>query len=193
MISEEHIDMISARVTGIIHQVRELHGRDRSHLTWKNDPSTWSILECLEHLNLYGDFYLPAIEEALNGAGPTTAKEFSPGLIGGFLARSVLPRKKLNKMKTFPDKDPSNTSLGHEVIERFLAQQERLLVLLDRARSADLNRIRVKTFLSRFLKLKLGDIFQFMINHEMRHLRQIEGVQQRMEALMGDRAPGSAT
>ncbi|MBP7408053.1 MAG: DinB family protein [Flavobacteriales bacterium] len=189
MKSEEHIDLIRAQIVEVIDQVRHLKERDRSYLSWKNDPSTWSILECLEHLNLYGDFYLPAIEEALNGAHPTPAKEFTPGLIGGYLARSVLPREKLNKMKTFPDKDPSNTRLGYEVIDRFLVQQEQLIVLLDRARSADLSRVRVRTFLSRFLKLKLGDIFQFMINHALRHLRQIERVQERMDPEIPLRRP----
>ena len=30
-------------------------------LNQKQDDSSWSVLECLEHLNLYGDFYLPEI------------------------------------------------------------------------------------------------------------------------------------
>lgn len=31
-------------------------------LNYKKSPDEWSILECIEHLNLYGDFYLPEIE-----------------------------------------------------------------------------------------------------------------------------------
>ena len=32
-------------------------------LNAKKEASHWSILECLEHLNLYGDFYFPEIEK----------------------------------------------------------------------------------------------------------------------------------
>lgn len=34
-------------------------------LNWRNTPESWSILECLEHLNLYGDYYLPEIENRM--------------------------------------------------------------------------------------------------------------------------------
>ena len=28
-------------------------------LNWKESSKSWSVLECLEHLNLYGQFYIP--------------------------------------------------------------------------------------------------------------------------------------
>ena len=34
-------------------------------LHWKAQPQRWSFLECLEHLNRYGDFYLPELERVV--------------------------------------------------------------------------------------------------------------------------------
>jgi hypothetical protein len=31
-------------------------------------PGAWSAMQCLGHLNAYGDYYLPAIEKAINEA-----------------------------------------------------------------------------------------------------------------------------
>ena len=37
-----------------------------SELNFKESPESWSILECIEHLVRYGNFYLPEIEMQLN-------------------------------------------------------------------------------------------------------------------------------
>ena len=34
-------------------------------LNWKQNSESWSVLECLEHLNLYGYFYIPEIEKTI--------------------------------------------------------------------------------------------------------------------------------
>ena len=49
----------------LIRAAKGLRHLTPAQLNQKKSPESWSILECLEHLNLYGDFYLPAIEGAL--------------------------------------------------------------------------------------------------------------------------------
>ena len=39
---------------------------DLETLNWKETKDIWSILECLEHLNLYGDFYIPEISHLVS-------------------------------------------------------------------------------------------------------------------------------
>lgn len=138
-------------------------------------PGAWNALECLEHLNLYGDFYLPEIDKGIKKAAQQTETVFKPGLLGDYFAKSMLPKEKLNKMKTFKDKNPISTNLDTAVIERFILQQQELIRLMELAQHVSLNRVKIKTSISSLIQLKLGDVFRFIINHNIRHLQQAEG------------------
>lgn len=162
----------------IINQAEKLQQNDLKYLTWKENPESWSILECLEHLNRYGDFYLPEIEHAIQKSNSKPSLEFKPGLLGGYFAKSMLPKEKLNKMKTFKDKNPIHSTLNKTVIQTFLDQQFKLLDLFSKAHNVNLNQVKIKTSISALLRLKLGDTFRFIVNHNIRHMRQIERVQQ---------------
>ena len=89
----------------------------------------------------------------------------------------MLPKEKLNKMKTFKDKNPLNAQLDKSVIDKFLSQQKKLISILHQAKNVSLNKIKIETSISSLLKLKLGDTFQFFINHIVRHFKQIEKIQ----------------
>ena len=93
----------------------------------------------------------------------------------------MLPKEKLNKMKTFKDKNPLNSNLDKTVIDRFIDQQIKLLDLLNQSRNVSLNKVKIQTSVSSIIKLKLGDTFQFFINHIIRHLKQIDRIQQTMK------------
>src|SRR5690606_33104244 len=60
----------------------------------------WSILECVEHLNRYGDFYILEIKRRIQNAQYRPSAVFKPGVLGNYFAKSMLPREQLNKMKT---------------------------------------------------------------------------------------------
>jgi hypothetical protein len=49
-----------------------------------------------------------------------------------------------------------------------------LLSLLHQARRIDLTKIRIPISLTKYIKLKLGDVFMFLIAHNMRHIKQAE-------------------
>lgn len=159
-----------------INQAERLMNIDLKSLTWRQNETSWNILECLEHLNLYGDFYLPQIESKISDSNTKPETEFTSGFLGNYFAKSMLPKEKLNKMKTFKDKNPLNSKLDKTVIEKFIHQQIKLLNLLDQSRSVSLNKVKIRTSISSLIKLKLGDTFQFLINHIVRHINQIEGI-----------------
>jgi hypothetical protein len=138
-------------------------------------------LECLEHLNLYGDFYLPQIESKIENSTTKNDFEFKSGILGNYFAKSMLPKEKLNKMKTFKDKNPLNANLDKTVIDKFINQQIKLLDLLNQSRNVSLNKVKIQTSISSLIKLKLGDTFQFFINHIVRHLNQIDRIHNAMK------------
>lgn len=177
MNSDLLIQAIVEKTRNNINQVEKLKSLDLNLLTWKQNPSSWCILECIEHLNLYGDFYLPEIKSKILSTETKSETEFKSGILGKHFAKSMLPKEKLNKMKTFSDKNPLNAQLEKTVLERFIAQQITLLDLLDRSRNISLNKTKINTSISNLLKIKLGDTFQFLINHNIRHLKQIDNIQ----------------
>lgn len=153
-----------------------LKQKSDSALNWRKTPESWNVLECLEHLNLYGDFYIPEIECAIKNSKTISELEFKSGFLGNYFAMSMLPKEKLNKIKTFKSKNPLNSKLDKVAINRFVDQQLKFIELLDQSRTVDLNKVKVKISISKWIKLKLGDIFRFVINHNSRHIQQIEGI-----------------
>lgn len=146
-------------------------------LNWREDAGQWSVLECIEHLNLYGDFYLPEIENRLSTTKYAKPEEiFNSGFIGNYFAKMMLPKEKLNKIKTFKDKDPIGSSLDKSTIDKFINQQNTCLELLNKARKVSLNKTKTAISISKLIKMKLGDTFRVLIYHNQRHLLQAEKV-----------------
>jgi DinB superfamily len=152
----------------------KLKQKTDDELNWKENSESWSILECLEHLNLYGNFYIPEIEKAILNSKTKNELLFKSGILGNYFAESMLPKEKLNKMKTFKDKNPLNSVLNRKVIDTFISQQLKTIDLLNTSKDKSLNKVKVKITLTKWIKLNLGDTFRFLINHVIRHIKQIE-------------------
>ncbi len=150
---------------------------DTEALNWRPDDKSWSTLECLEHLNRTGAFYLPHFERILETGKPATKPTFRPGWMGGYFAKSMAPKVEgvTNKMKTFDKINPLGSDLDRSVLEKHRRQQERMLEVLEGARRLDLGGNRVPTLLP-LLKLKYGDALPFIINHLKRHYHQIRAI-----------------
>lgn len=182
MRSEQLIQSLLEQTKLIVNQAEQLRPYDLTTLTWRENETSWNILECLEHLNRYGDFYLPVIENKIKTSPTRADGEFRSGRLGSYFAKSMLPNEKMNRMKTFKSKNPLHAPLDKSVIDRFISQQFKLLDLLNQSRNVSLNKVRIPTSISRLIKLKLGDTFQFFINHIIRHLEQIDRIQAAMKS-----------
>ncbi len=176
MQSEKLILTLLKQTQEILNQVEKLKSLDLNTLTIKENENTWSILECVEHLNLYGDFYLPQIESKIKNSTIKSDVDFKSSLLGNYFAKSMLPNDKLNKMKTFKDKNPINAALDKTAIDKLINQQNKLLELINLSKSVSLNNVKIKTSISSLIRINLGDTFQFYINHIIRHLKQIDRI-----------------
>lgn len=178
MQSQQLIAFLIQQTESILEQIKALKNYNDAKLNWRPNKDAWSVLECIERLNRYGDFYLPAISTAMNNSELSPSPKYKAGWLGNYFANSMLPKERLNKMKTFKDKNPIYTQLDETVIDASIKQQEQLLALLQLAEQKNLNKIRIPTSISPLLKLKLGDTFRFFINHIIRHMQQIERILQ---------------
>lgn len=144
----------------------------------KPSPEKWSANQCLAHLNSYGRYYLPIIEKAIDDAvknGQQPSMHFKAGWLGNYFTKLMLPEadgKPAKKMASPKDHSPQTNNDSDAVIAEFIDQQEKLLQLLHKAKQINLNKIRIPISISKFIKLKLGDTFLFLIAHNYRHVLQ---------------------
>lgn len=154
---------------------------------WENEPlqslqqqpaaKRWSSLACLEHLNLYGDFYLPLLQERIAKAPLVLqAETFKSGWLGNYAVKSMLPNKQgqIKKMKTFKDKDPMHDDLDKAQLQRFIQQQKQFLEVLEKAAQVDCKKVKVPTTLGRWIRFRLGDLLRFLVAHNERHIAQAQ-------------------
>lgn len=148
---------------------------DPSKLTYSPDKSKWSVVQILEHLNAYNRHYLPLMEKHLSIVTHSGNAWFSAGYWGDKFTKMMKPSNVYqvkNKMKAMKAYSFPNSLNVEKVLGEFLAHQDKLLRLLELARQRDLNAIRLPITLTRLIKLKLGDLFRFLIAHEQRHMIQ---------------------
>lgn len=133
----------------------------------------WSIAQCLDHLNSYGHYYLPKIQQGIAKNVHLTPKDtFKSSWLGAYFIKMMDPETGKKKYKAFKGHIPAPNLDAYAVVAEFIQQQENLLIFLKEARSADLNAIQIPISIARFITLKLGDVFQFIIAHDERHIRQ---------------------
>lgn len=153
-------------------QVERLATLSFTELNLKAGPEIWSALECIGHLNLYGDYYLAEIAKRIDKNTSLAEPIFKTGFWGEFFYKSMLPKEKLNKMKAFKSKNPNGSNLSMETLEQFSSQQNTLIELLTKSRNLSLNKTKTSISISNLIKLKLGDTFRFVIAHNERHIQQ---------------------
>jgi len=156
-----------------VEKFKKLSGKELNH---KENIEKWSVLECIEHLNLYGEFFNPEIRRRIEASHSKPNSAFKSGVIGNYFVKTMLPKNKLNKMKTFKDKNPSGSSLNINVIDKFIIQQKEFLGLIKKSKNTNLTKTKTAISISKLIKMRLGDTFRFIVAHNERHLIQAENV-----------------
>lgn len=146
--------------------------KTEEELNYRMSENSWSILECIEHLNRYGNFYIPEIRNKISASKTTQESMFSSGMLGEYFAKSMLPNEKMKKMNTFKSMNPIHSRLDKKVLTEFITQQNQLLELLEKAKKVNLEKTKTGISITKFIRLKLGDTFRFVIYHNIRHIEQ---------------------
>jgi hypothetical protein len=145
---------------------------------WQPAPGSWSVAECIEHLNITARHYLPRLDEGiaeatrrgLYGDGP-----FTHDLIGKFFVRTMEPpaRFRIKAPTTFR---PGPQRSRSEIMAAFRAYQVQFVDRLRQASGLDLRRAKVHSPAVAWIKVSLNSGFALMCAHERRHLWQAQRV-----------------
>jgi hypothetical protein len=173
--SEELLQDLGTDVDRIRESAQFFGNVDKTKMVYAPAEGKWSIVQILEHLNAYGRYYLPAVEQGLAEKVTGKAAWFNSGFWGDYFTKSMKPANVYevkNKMKAMKSYSFSNSLNVDTVMKEFNDQQAQLKNLLEKAGYVDLNAIRIPITLTKLVKLKLGDVFRFLIAHEQRHMVQ---------------------
>lgn len=174
--SEELIADLQKRTGHNIIEAEKFHELSLDELNWRTGSDSWSVLECVEHLNYYGEFYLSEIEKRIRVSTRDPQNPYKSGFFGNYFAKMMLPGEKQKKIKTFRSQDPIGKPLDKTVIDRFLVQQQKLFDLLERAEKVSLSHTKTSISISEWIKLRLGDTFRVVVYHNGRHILQANNV-----------------
>ncbi len=170
--TNELIEELIEYTTSHINYARSLMNKQEAELCYKKNERSWSVLECLEHLNRYAVFYNNEIKRKINNKPTVKNNIFKSGFWGNKFALDMLPKESMKKMKTFKSKNPIYTNLlKGEVLNNFINHQKELLLLVKMCEHKDLESIKTSLTIP-VIKFRLGDTLRFVIYHNERHIAQ---------------------
>jgi hypothetical protein len=157
---------------------------DDATWTTRPSPSSWSIGECVEHLVLTSEAFLPAMHEQLqrpeSRARPAPAR-MRRGLVAWVLCRALEPpvRSRYPTTAPFvPGSAPSRTATA----QRFVTSQEALLATIRLGDGVDLTRIRLVSPFDARLEYSFFSALHIIAAHQRRHLWQAQRARERLTA-----------
>jgi hypothetical protein len=160
--------------------LRELN---EEQLNWRPDERSWSIAQCLDHLNVTNRVYiapmLPKIEQARK-AGSAWRGPIRSGFVGRWFLGHLEPPPK-PRIPAPRNVVPASRKGRDELIEDWRRTQGELIAVLHEAAGIDVNATRfVNPFFS-LLRFRVGTGLQIIAAHERRHLWQAQQVRARAE------------
>lgn len=135
-------------------------------------PDAWSAAECLAHLTLSTELFLPAWRTAFANArarGFVGNGPFKMDLVGRMMNWVLQPPPRL-RVKAPPGLQPAAAG---EVLSKFLASQTQLLDAVSDSAGIALDRIKIAPVDPR-MRYNLWSSFRMTETHQRRHLWQAE-------------------
>ena len=167
------INDLTERTLKIQSALKNLETFSIDDLNKRGHPDAWSAFECIAHLNIYGDFYIPEITKKIAQSGnkiPSTV--FKSGILGNYFVKMVGPLDASKKMKTLSSANPLGSALNISTLHKFDKQQSAMLEILKNAATVNLNKTRTGISIAPWIKIKLGDTLRVVILHNQRHMEQ---------------------
>jgi len=175
--STELIEDLKETTNNLIETATAFQKLSIQDLNLRLTNESWSILECVEHINLYGEFYLKEFEKRILTSKHQPEEFHKTGIIGNYSTNSMLPKngKTPMKMKTFKHMNPIHSNLELTVLDKFIKQQENFIKLLDEAIKVNLTKTKCSLTI-RGIKFRLGDALRFYAFHNVRHIHQAKNI-----------------
>lgn len=156
------------------------------HEQWSTraDPDRWSAAECVAHLNLTAQAFLPLIRRALEEAavlGGGTPARLRRDFAGWMLWRTAGPPVRFRVRTTAPFVPSGSEPLG-TLLAAFDRLQAEQLDCVSRADGRPIQRVKITSPFNARLRYNLFACLTVLPRHQERHIWQAEQVLRRLRA-----------
>ena len=155
-----------------------LTGLNPEQLNWQPVPGSWSVGQCLEHLCITNELYLPAMSGSLAGKPASSIQEVKPGWFGRWFIKNFIAPSPQTKKARAPRKIVPRARVEASVLDRFLRSNQSARALVRQAGAYDVNRIRFRNPFVPLIRFTVGTGFEIIAKHQHRHLLQAERARQ---------------
>ncbi|UCC25685.1 MAG: DinB family protein [Gemmatimonadales bacterium] len=151
---------------------------------WRRRPQTgsWSAAECVAHLNITHEAYLPRLRtglEAVPTSGERGSGRLRKGPLGWMFGRMVgpLPRvagRRRGRVKAPAAFVPGGELPRSEVVERFRTLQSELMEFVEACEGRPIDGVRIQSPFVESVSFNLFATLVIIARHQHRHLQQAE-------------------
>lgn len=168
--------LISALAASDRRAERVAKGLSADQLNWRPRPDAWSVGQCLEHLRITNEVYLPAISIALEGQQPSAVSEITLSRFSRWFIRNYIAPNPGGTRARAPKKIQPARQVDPAILEAFLRSNQTVRELVERASAYNVNRIRFQNPFIPLLRFTVGTGLEIVTQHQSRHLLQAEAV-----------------
>lgn len=137
-------------------------------------PQRWSPAECVAHLNLTGEAFLPRIHEALADALPADGQPRYRRDLFGWLLWKTLPPPVRFRTKTAAPFVPKADDDPDTIIARFHDLQREQIELVRKCDGFRIDRVKIASPFDARVRYNLFSALSILPRHQQRHLWQAE-------------------
>lgn len=147
-------------------------------LIWKPRQDSWNIKEIIAHLLEYAKYYHSAFSKKID---TTHFREPRETFLSSPLGKSMWNAMKLGNAKNVKRKMKSAklynplivpSIVTENVITDFLESQRELLQILERTKTINIRKAKIKLANNNVIKFRFGDALLYVIYHNERHIQQ---------------------
>jgi hypothetical protein len=163
---------------GRLHRLVSNVPEPRWHI--RPDPARWSMAECVEHLNLTAQAYLPLLRAALESGRATgvragTSRRYRRDPVGWVMWRMAGPPVR-HRTKTASAFIPSSHRAVAELIAEFDRLQDAQIRCVADAQGLPLGRLWIRSPFNSRIRYNVYSCLTILPRHQQRHLWQAEQV-----------------
>jgi hypothetical protein len=176
----DRINVAKQDVVQIVTMLTDEQARRRPELT------SWSVMECIEHLCLVGRKLLPRIDAGIARAhekrwysrGPFRYSWWGNWFVRASGSGDYPPKR---KVKTFKLYRPVHEWPMEELVRSFTHLQDEFQRRIREANGVNLARGKIVSPAARLVRLSLGQWLELIVGHQERHLLQARDARQAVQ------------
>jgi hypothetical protein len=175
--SADPIAAVEAELEDATRRARALvDGTEGRLFTVRPNPTSWSAAECLSHLSISTDMFLPVLRKAIDAAEKKGLRASGkPSMdIKGRILRWFLEPPIRSRMTTRAPFVPRSVRAKSEALAEFNSFQAKLAALLREASAYDLRKMKIVSPFDKRVTYNVYSAFRIITAHQRRHLWQAE-------------------